>query len=179
MYEIGTQVTYHGSIERLTGETFTVVRHCCNGTRYTLDGIRVLHHVRHVSITPITTPVRSGAFRSDLERAIADEQPVMITYVAADGTWTTRTVEPYELARTRAGRLIVRAMDRLRRESRTFRLDRIECLDVLPGGFHLERPDFDREAAALARIRAEIAEISPGYYGDEMHWTPDCPILAL
>ncbi|MEU1736483.1 WYL domain-containing protein [Streptosporangium sp. NPDC020145] len=174
MYAIGTQVTYHGSIEALHGVTFTVIRH--DGDRYTLDGIRVLHHVRHASISPAEDGAR---FHTELERAIADTTPIMLTYVAGDGTWTTRTIEPYELAWTHAGYLIVRAMDRLRREPRTFRVDRIEYLDVLPGGFHLDRPAAELERMALARIRAEIAEISPGYFGDQMRWTPDSPVLAL
>ncbi|MBB2914878.1 hypothetical protein FHS43_006190 [Streptosporangium becharense] len=177
MYGIGTQVRYHGSIEHLHGEVFEVVRHCCGGTRYTLDGVHGLHHVRHASITPAEDGTACGP---DLERAIASEQPVMITYVAADGDWTTRTIEPYELTRTRAGDLIVRAMDHHARAPRTFRVDRIIALDVMPGSFHLERPEADREAAALARIRAEIEDIDPyGYGRDSMRWTPDCPVPAL
>lgn len=178
MYEIGSQVTYHGSIEALHGETFTVARHCCGESRYTLDGIRVLHHVRHVSITPV---LADGAdFHTDLERAIAAERPVLITYVAADGEWTTRIIEPYELTETRTGHPIVRAMDRLRREPRTFRLDRFIALDVMPGGFHLDRPAGEQERIALARIRAEIADIDPyGYGRDAMRWTPSCPVPAL
>lgn len=101
----------------------------------------------------------------------------MITYVDADGEWTTRTIEPYQLDTTRHGHLVVRAMDRLRGEPRTFRLDRINALDVLPGTLMLDRPDPDVRSA-LARIRAEIANVAPGGYGgDAARWTPGDPVL--
>ncbi|MER7063986.1 helix-turn-helix transcriptional regulator [Streptomyces albidoflavus] len=172
MYEIGTQVRYHGSIEPLRGEIFTIVRH--EAGRYRIHGIATLSQVRHGSITPTA----QEAPRAELERAIAAEQPVMITYVSADGEWTTRTIEPYELFRTRDGHLIVRAMDHLRGEPRSFRLDRITDLDVLPGAFHLDRAAAEQERAALARIRNEIAEVSSWGYGrDEARWSPGDPIL--
>ncbi|TDB76795.1 WYL domain-containing protein [Actinomadura sp. KC216] len=74
-----------------------------------------------------------------LEAAIAHERPVQITYVAADGERTTRTIEPYEMAVTRRGNAICRAMDRRSGEPRCFRLDRIELLTVLHGGFEIAR----------------------------------------
>lgn len=175
MYEAGTQVRYHGSIESLHGETFTIVG--SHGDRYRLSGVRTLVNVRQASITPIEGP----ELRTDLERAIAGERPVMITYVAADGEWTTRTIEPYELAATSAGHLIVRAMDHRSREPRTFRVDRIHAVNLLPGSFWLERPAPDQaraERAALVRLRAEIAQIAPSGYGnDAARWTPGTPIL--
>ena len=57
--------------------------------------------------------------------AIGAERPVVITYVAASGERTTRTIEPYEFAPTGEGHLIVRAMDRRSGMPRSFRLDRI------------------------------------------------------
>jgi predicted DNA-binding transcriptional regulator YafY len=172
VYEIGTEVQYHGSIERYEGEFFTVV--ACYGDRYRIRGPVTLTNVRHASITP----VEQAATREELEDAIAAEQPVMITYVSADGEWTTRTIEPYELFRTRHGDLIVRAMDHLRGAPRSFRLDRIDTLTHLPGAFRLDRESADRERAALARIRAEIREVaSHGYGHDAARWTPGDPIV--
>lgn len=179
-----------------------------------------------------------------LEAAIADERPVAITYRAASGDRTTRTIEPYEIVPVGEGHVICRAMDRRSGEPRSFRLDRIELLTVRPGGFELARdggagddlmPEIlvryhgsqsrlhgvmrllgicgcvrcapsgvryrlaepgrhealvmcvkpasitplgdgedDAEDAALARIRAEIAQV-PVYdhNGDAAHWTPD------
>ncbi|MGW5259663.1 WYL domain-containing protein [Microbispora sp. NPDC004025] len=176
MIEVGTLVHYHGSIEALHGQTFTVARHCCDGTRHVLNGDAVLRHVRAASITPVDQPDP----RAELERAIAAELPVMITYVAADGEWTTRTIEPYELTETRTGEQLVRAMDRRSGETRSFRLDRIHALNVMPGGVFLLDHTPIRERAALARIRAEIREVDPVGYGyDGMRWTPDSPIPVL
>lgn len=75
-----------------------------------------------------------------IETAIQAEQPILITYTAADGERTTRTIEPYELATTHDGHAIVRAMDRRTGQPRTFRLERIECVSVRPGPFILDRP---------------------------------------
>jgi WYL domain len=182
MYEIGTEVIYHGSLGVHHGEIYTITGYTIPD-RYTLgDGTRpdAVWNVRHSSITPIRD--REGAERrAVLAAAIAGEQPVMITYIDVDGSWTTRTIEPYELHVTRDGHEIVRAMCQRSREPRSFRVDRIHAVDLMPGGFHLERPDLDREGEALDRIRAEIAEVSPyGYgFGDAMHWTPDSPIPSL
>lgn len=171
MYEIGTQVRYHGSMEPLHGEIFTVVEHCCSGTRHRIDGSRLLHHVRLGSITPVD---HADPF-AELERAASDTQLVMITYVAADGEWTTRTIEPFALVETNAGHQIIRAMDHRSGEVRSFRVDRIRDLTFLPGSFRLDRPALDRareESAALARIRAEIALVGDHHYVDAAHWTP-------
>lgn len=174
MYEIGTEVRYHGSIDSLHGETFTVVGHCHGGERHVLVGdAGTVRHARLASLTPLGGP----DLRAELEQAISAEQPVMITYVSVDGEWTTRTIEPYELFRTRDGHLIVRAMDRLRDEPRSFRLDRIEALNPFPGVRLLDRPA-PSERAALARIRAEIAQVAHSGYGlDEARWMPGDPIL--
>jgi len=48
-----------------------------------------------------------------------------ITYRAADGETTTRTIEPGEVIRSQAGDWYVRAFDQLRDAARSFRLDRI------------------------------------------------------
>lgn len=188
MYEIGTEVIYRGSIERFHNVIFTVVWHCCGGTRYVLEGYAeptTLRHVRPASVT--TQDDRERARRADLVRAVTDERPVEIAYIAADGEWTMRVIEPYEIADTRAGHEIVRAMDRRSGEPRSFRLDRILALTVVLGPFELTRPEpgavravhpVDPVDAILARIRAEIAEIdSGGYCGDAARWTPGDPIV--
>lgn len=76
-----------------------------------------------------------------LEGAIMREQPVAITYVDAAGDRTVRTIEPYEIEVTTEGHLICRAMDRRSGEPRSFRLDRIEALTALPGGFEIPRDE--------------------------------------
>lgn len=110
-----------------------------------------------------------------LEGAIRAERPVLITYVDVCGEQTTRTIEPYEVTDTFAGDLIVRAMDRRSGDVRTFRLDRITCLNVLPNGAF----ELDRQATltALARVRAQISEVAPDGFGiTAARWSPDDPI---
>ncbi|WP_433225520.1 WYL domain-containing protein [Actinomadura formosensis] len=74
-----------------------------------------------------------------LEGAIAAERPVTITYEAASGDRTTRTIEPYEIAVSARGDLFCRAMDRRSGAPRSFRLDRIVLLSVRDGEFTLDR----------------------------------------
>jgi predicted DNA-binding transcriptional regulator YafY len=110
-----------------------------------------------------------------LANAIGAERPVLITYVAADGEQTTRTIEPYELAGTRGGNILVLAMDRRSGDARSFRLDRITHLSVLSGTFVLDRI---ATLAALARVRADIADVEPdGYAITAARWSPGDPIL--
>lgn len=67
---------------------------------------------------------------TDLARAMDRRQPVTITYAKADGTETVRTIEVYDILTTKAGDLIVKAMDRQSGASRTFRLDRLVSYTV-------------------------------------------------
>lgn len=105
--------------------------------------------------------------------AIGAERPVVITYVAASGERTTRTIEPYEFAPTGEGHLIVRAMDRRSGMPRSFRLDRIAVASLAGGEFEVDRSTYQRQRDALDRIREEIADVAPGgWYEDAMRWTP-------
>ena len=125
---------------------------------------------------PTQTPQTSGLWLTGyvLETAIQDEQPVLIIYVAADGEQSDRIIEPYELAATRAGHVIVRTMDRRSGDLRCFRLDRITHLAMLNGAFQLDR---DATIGALARVRAQIAGVAPDGYGhDSAAWSPGDPI---
>ncbi|NGO68533.1 WYL domain-containing protein [Streptomyces boncukensis] len=88
----------------------------------------------------LTTNQTTEATLADLYRALDRHQPVTITYTKADGTESVRTIEPYEIATTRAGALIVKAMDRQSHDRRTFRLDRIGAYTLHRGRFLLERP---------------------------------------
>lgn len=168
MYEIGTRVRYHGSMAAYHGEIFVIGRLCCDGARYVIVGSETLRHVRHMSIAPVTEvdPI------DQLEAAIEAQRPVMITYVAGDGAWTTRVIEPHSITYSDAGHASVRAYDRLRSAIRAFRGDRIQDLTVLPDAFRSDPSDDGRERAALARIRAEIDLIPDHNYVDAAHWTP-------
>ncbi len=67
---------------------------------------------------------------TDLARAMDRQNPVTISYTKADGTETVRTIEIYDIRTTKAGDLIIKAMDRQSGESRTFRLDRLTAYTV-------------------------------------------------
>jgi predicted DNA-binding transcriptional regulator YafY len=81
-----------------------------------------------------------------LHKAVRREQPVTVTYTKADGTETVRTIEPTSLATTKAGDVIVKAMDRASDAARTFRLDRISAYTV-----HRTRRTVRTEAPAPAK----------------------------
>lgn len=57
--------------------------------------------------------------------AMFRQRPVTITYVRADGETTVRTIEVFDIAVTKSGNIIARAMDREMQSPRTWRLDRI------------------------------------------------------
>jgi hypothetical protein len=65
-----------------------------------------------------------------LHKAVRREQPVTVTYVKADGTETVRTIEPTGLSTTKAGNVIVKALDRRSDEARSFRIDRVRTYTV-------------------------------------------------
>jgi|GEM_PF-4164749 len=115
--------------------------------------------------------------------AIRAERPLQITYRAADGEITERVIEPYELDITRAGHVIVRAMDRRSGAPRSFRVDRFIRVTPTSGPFLLGGA---ADRAALQRVRAQIADIDPDGFDsaadihlgpDAMRWTPDCPVF--
>jgi hypothetical protein len=171
MIGIGTKVVYHGSKVEFHGYTFTVTAYCCHSTRHVITGPVALRHVREPSITPVA----ERGHQVVVEQAITAQAPVLITYVAADGEWSTRIIEPLELEVTQQGRVIVRALDRRSREPRSFRLDRIHAAAAMPGSFQLLASEDERRA--LARIRAEIARVPATGYDNEMRWFPGCPVL--
>ena len=77
---------------------------------------------------------------ADLYRAIDNKRAVSITYVDEKGDETVRTIEPFDLRTTKNGRIEVRAMCRLRGDSRAFALHRVVSYTVHRIGFVLERP---------------------------------------
>lgn len=106
--------------------------------------------------------------------AAADRQhPVTITYTKADGTQTIRTIEIYDTRTTKAGDIILKAMDRETGEGRTFRLDRIQAYTVHRTAYIVARPVTDEPAVILPVASApatvigrEIARDDAAYYAD-------------
>lgn len=94
---------------------------------------------------------------TDLCRAQDRRQPVTITYTKADGTETVRTIEIYDIRTTKAGDIIVKAMDRQSGESRTFRVDRIVAYTRHTGAtYQVPRDDQDAPATPTPTTITEL-----------------------
>lgn len=78
--------------------------------------------------------------RSILERAIAKQHPVTISYTTASGRDVVRTVEPYGISVSAAGDVLVKTMDRESGEYRSFRLDRLSAYTVHRTSFKIKNP---------------------------------------
>jgi predicted DNA-binding transcriptional regulator YafY len=78
--------------------------------------------------------------REIFDRVISRHRPVTISYVRENGSTTVRTIEAYEIKETKAGNLIVRAMDRETGESRSWRLDRMTSYTIHRSVFLTPRP---------------------------------------
>lgn len=107
-----------------------------------------------------------------LIKAMDSEHPVTITYTKADGTETVRTIEIFQILTTKAGDVIVKAMDRDSWESRTWRLDRISFYSIHRTTPRVEKPA-EVEPVAPVIIRTpeeltarEIARDDRDYYSD-------------
>lgn len=93
-----------------------------------------------------------------LSAAASDQQRVRLAYVTPDGRRSVRRFDPYGLG-FRGGRWYVVGHCHLRRDLRSFRLDRIEGVELLPANFR--RPErFDvleflaRSIATLPRLHS-------------------------
>ncbi|MDH4581191.1 YafY family transcriptional regulator [Pseudomonas sp. BN415] len=89
----------------------------------------------------------------DLAAAVQARQRVCFTYSSGDGSDSQREADPYGLV-YRAGRWYMSGYCHLRRDLRSFRLDRMQALQLLDARF--ERPvDFD----AAAFLTGSIAQL--------------------
>jgi predicted DNA-binding transcriptional regulator YafY len=106
-----------------------------------------------------TTAARPGANQETgvlvmLAEAARRRRPVAVSYTTRDGRRSERTVHPYGIV-VHSGRWYVTGADSASGEVRTFRLDRIETVTVLPGSF-----DIPAEFDPAARVLAGLAEVS-------------------
>jgi predicted DNA-binding transcriptional regulator YafY len=92
---------------------------------------------------------------TDLYRAIDHQHAVTITYLDENGDETIRTIEAYEIRTTKAGRIQVRAMCRLRGDARSFYIDRIRSYTVHRIAFVLQRPEATTPAGRGIVVRSE------------------------
>ena len=99
-------------------------------------------HAFYVNGAMLTIIVFEDRTAAKLHRAVRKAQPVTVSYVKADGEETVRTVEPTALKTTKAGDVIVQAVDRKSAETRSFRLDRITAYTIHRTAFtaRTERP---------------------------------------
>ncbi|MFI1394078.1 WYL domain-containing protein [Streptomyces sp. NPDC020681] len=119
-----------------------------------------------------TSKVAQDVTLARLIKATDNEHPVTITYTKADGTETIRTIEIFQILTTKAGDIIIKAMDRDSWESRTWRLDRIRFYTVHRTAPRVEKTA-DVEPIAPVIIRTpeeltarEIARDDREYYSD-------------
>lgn len=90
----------------------------------------------------LTTTARPTNVYRMMVRAMREQRPVFVRYTRANGSATTRTVEPYALTRNASGDRYVRVADWKSGEKRTFRLDRIDAYGLGPAfGFRLLSED--------------------------------------
>ena len=90
------------------------------------------------SVAFTAPPGESAAPESAVLLAMADaarhHRPVQVSYTAADGRHSERTLHPYGLV-AHSGRWYVTGTDPAIGEDRTFRLDRVADARILPGSF--------------------------------------------
>lgn len=92
---------------------------------------------------------------ADLYRSVDRQQVVTLTYRDADGTETIRTVEPWDIRTTKAGRIQLRAGCRLRGDARSFYVDQIVSYTLHRIGFVLEQPEATTPAGRGIVVRSE------------------------
>lgn len=91
---------------------------------------------------------------ADLYRALDRANAVTITYTDDSGDETIRTIEPFDIRTTKAGRIQVRAMCRLRGEARSFYIDQINAYTVHRMAFVLDRPEATTPAGQTIVVRS-------------------------
>ena len=106
-----------------------------------------------------------------LMRAMDRHQPITITYLKADSTETIRTVETYAIDVSKAGDILIKAMDRQSGERRTFRLDRIVTYTVHRTAYTVVLPDDITPAAPKAFCLGcdelvDADDLTPDHNGD-------------
>lgn len=97
-----------------------------------------------------------------LIRAMDHQHPVTVTYTKADGSETLRTIEIYDVTTSKAGDIVIKAMDRTSGESRSFRLDRLVAYTVHRTAYTVPRPTVDAPSGhGLAAATPRVATLTP------------------
>jgi hypothetical protein len=97
-----------------------------------------------------------------LIRAWDRRRAVTLTYTKADGSETVRTIEITDVTTSKAGDVLIKAMDRDSRELRTWRLDRIDAYTVHTTGYVCDHTAASAPAGhGLAAATARVAQLTP------------------
>ncbi|MGA4960503.1 WYL domain-containing protein [Streptomyces lavendulocolor] len=87
-----------------------------------------------------------------LYRALDRRTAITITYLDTDGTETIRTIEPWDIRTTKAGRIQLRAGCRLRGGARSFYVDPAYTLHRI--GYVLDQPEATTPAGTTIMVRS-------------------------
>ncbi|PTA68768.1 helix-turn-helix transcriptional regulator [Deinococcus arcticus] len=115
------------------------------------DDVRALEGSVELDASPWTVGVEVAVL-APLLRAVRAARTVQLTYTALDAPPSTRQVDIYRVVHF-DGRWYAVGWCHLRREKRSFRVDRIGALEVLPATF-TPPADFDAAAYLRAQLRA-------------------------
>lgn len=126
---------------------------CHSGDVYRIDTLNEGETMFH------TARETSEQTTARLLRAWDKQRPVTITYTKADGTETVRSIEIYDVTTSKAGDVLIKAMDRQSGESRTWRLDRISAYTVHSGQYVVPR-ETDTTVRPLAAQPVALTPLS-------------------
>ncbi|MDQ0847763.1 WYL domain-containing protein [Streptomyces sp. V1I6] len=96
---------------------------------------------------------------ADLIRAMDGKRAVTITYIGGDGEESVRTIEIHDIRTTSKGRIIVRAMCRMRGEMRTFHPAQIVAYTIHRMRFVLDTPASETRFTHAAETEAELISL--------------------
>ncbi|MFI8085955.1 WYL domain-containing protein [Kitasatospora sp. NPDC086009] len=94
----------------------------------------------------------AAATSTRLIKAMDRQHPVTISYTKENGDHSVRTIEIYDFTVSKAGDVLVKAMDRATGESRSFRLDRISAITVHRTAYRVELTDSAKDAPAAPTL---------------------------
>ncbi|MEU5109615.1 WYL domain-containing protein [Streptomyces sp. NPDC021354] len=96
---------------------------------------------------------------ANLIRAMDGKRAVTITYINGDREESVRTIEIHDIRTTSKGRIIVRAMCRMRGEMRTFHPEQIVTYTIHRMGFALDAPADEIPFTHMAKTPARLISL--------------------
>ncbi|MFE7779383.1 WYL domain-containing protein [Streptomyces sp. NPDC057445] len=96
---------------------------------------------------------------ADLIRAMDGKRAVTITYIDSDGEESVRTIEIHDIRTISKGRIIIRAMCRMRGEMRTFHPEQILSYTIHRMRFVLDAPAGETRFTHAAQTEDELISL--------------------